>query len=153
MSAEVAPFETSDSEADARPVSSARSQRSPPRANSAASLAAAIQRVQHAATDEATFRALTGRGRLDAIEERDNGVDADEAYDEAVFEILDEMVLGDTSWGDDPYGNPPDSARMDLAVDMGRTALESILRNVTLVVSTRIAGSFNTSFVPQVIGR
>jgi hypothetical protein len=89
---------------------------------------------------------------LDAIEEFGaDGADADdEAYTEAVLEILDEMALTDAAYGEDPYGAPPDSARLDLGIEMGRTALESILRNVTFVVSTRITGMFNTDFVPAV---
>lgn len=125
-----------------------------PRMAAAASLAAAVARVKSFSSEVAR---ATGRqtsssspsARMQTFRPStaDDSFDADEA---AVFELLEQMVASDP-WGAQVEldgGSPepdelPDSARADLASDIGRVALESILRNVTFVVSTRVVGSFN----------
>ena len=119
----------------------------------AASLAAAVARVKSFSSEVA--RATGRQTSISEVSARaqparlltEESIDADDA---AVFELLEQMVASDP-WsanvdfaGASPEPDElPDSARADLASDIGRVALESILRNVTFVVSTRIFGSFN----------
>ena len=109
----------------------------------AASLAAAVARVK-------TFSNEVARatGRPPSPSDTEQNGPSDEIFDSEdadVYELLEQLVAGDP-WsfeGQQSPDEPPDSARADLAGDMGRVALESILRNVTFVVSTRVCGSFN----------
>lgn len=78
--------------------------------------------------------------RLAAVAEADDSADIDDS--EAILELLDQLIECDP-WVADQDATTLDSSRADFSVDMGRVALESILRNVTLVVSTRVSGAFN----------
>jgi len=78
------------------------------------------------------------------------GGGSDEHITEEEHDTATALLASLAAWEDeaaDRY-DPLDSARPDLAVNMGRVALEAILRNITIVVSTKLFGAFGNGEDP-----